>query len=225
LIISEAGAAVKYDVYLLKDAILLLFHSTDRSRAELAVRLLRLVGISAEVRKVDGGDSWYIEATTDKLAAGREELRKAITEIVREAAARGWIDAGKAKSWLDKLESGLTLREGWPKYHVGLVEGALVVRHHSTNPDSIKQEAQRLENMGLEEGRHFTVKMPEGGRDGYVRILREGLAYAAWLSVYGSGRQRELAAEFVEYILQRAKETGREVYEKAEEIVEEGKAR
>jgi hypothetical protein len=52
------------------------------------------------------------------------------------------------------------------------------------------------------------VKMPEGGRDGYVRILREGLAYAAWLSVHGSGRQRELAAEFVEYILQRAKEAG-----------------
>jgi hypothetical protein len=51
------------------------------------------------------------------------------------------------------------------------------------------------------------------------------LAYAAWLSVHGSGRQRELAAEFVEYILQRAWEAGKEVYEKAREIVEEGKAR
>jgi hypothetical protein len=28
--------------------------------------------------------------------------------------------------------------------------------------------------MGLEEGRHFTVKMPEEGRYGYVRILRGG---------------------------------------------------
>jgi hypothetical protein len=216
---------VKYNVYLLKDAILLLFHSTDRSRAELAARLLRLVGISAEVRKVDGGDSWYVEATTDKLAAGREELRKALAEIVREAAARGWIDAGKAKSWLNKLESGLTLKEGWPKYHVGLVEGALVVRYHSTNPGAIEQEVQRLKEMGLEEGRHFTVKMPEGDRNGYVRILREGLAYAAWLSVHGSGMQRELAAEFVEYILRRAEEAGKEVSEKAREIIEEGKAR
>ncbi len=55
--------------------------------------------------------------------------------------------------------------------------------------------------MGLEEGVHFTVKMPEEGRYGYVRILKEGLAHAACLSVYGSGRQRELAAAFVNYIL------------------------
>jgi hypothetical protein len=67
--------------------------------------------------------------------------------------------------------------------------------------------------------------MPEGGRGGYVYIRREGLAYAAWLSVHGSGRQRELAAEFVKYILQRAGEEGEEVYEKAKEIVKEGRAR
>jgi hypothetical protein len=51
------------------------------------------------------------------------------------------------------------------------------------------------------------------------------LAYAAWLSVYGSGRQRDLAAEFVEYILRRAEEAGKEVSEKAKEVVEEGRAR
>ncbi len=56
-------------------------------------------------------------------------------------------------------------------------------------------------------------------------IHREGLAYAARLSVHGSGRQRELAAEFVEYILQRAREEGDDVYKKALEVVEEGKAR
>jgi hypothetical protein len=67
--------------------------------------------------------------------------------------------------------------------------------------------------------------MPEEGRDGYVSVLKEGLAYAAWLSVYGSERQRELAAEFVDHILQRAKEAGEEVYEKVKEIIEEGKAR
>jgi len=68
--------------------------------------------------------------------------------------------------------------------------------------------------MGLEEDKHFTVKMPEEGRDGYVSIRREGLEHAAWLSVHGSEDQRKLAAEFVSYILQRAKEKGEEVYEK-----------
>jgi hypothetical protein len=79
--------------------------------------------------------------------------------------------------------------------------------------------------MGLEEGQHFTVKMPKGGKKGYVYIPKKGLAYAAWLSEYGSGRQRELAAEFVSYILQWAWEAGEEVYEKVKKIVEEGKAR
>jgi hypothetical protein len=51
------------------------------------------------------------------------------------------------------------------------------------------------------------------------------MAYAAWLSVYGSGEQQRLAAAFVEYILQRAWEAGKDVYRKAEEIVEEGRAR
>jgi hypothetical protein len=117
------------------------------------------------------------------------------------------------------------LREGWPKYHVGLIEGAAVIKYHSTNPDSIRQEARRLREMGLEEGVHFTVKMPEEGRYGYVYIRRKGLEHAVWLSVYGSGRQRGLAAEFVEYILRRAWEAGEEVYEKAKKIVDEGKAR
>jgi hypothetical protein len=90
---------------------------------------------------------------------------------------------------------------------------------------NIEREARRFRDMGLVEDVHFSVKMPEEGHDGYVRILREGLAYAAWLSEYGSGKQRELAAEFVEYILQRAWEAGKEVYEKAKKIVEEGKAR
>jgi hypothetical protein len=107
-----------------------------------------------------------------------------------------------------------------------LVEGALDVRYRSTDPDSIQREKQRLENMGLEEGRHFAVKKPEkDGEEGYVSILRKGLERAAWLSVNGSEDQRKLAADFVEYILKRAEKAGEEVSEKAKEIVEEGKAR
>jgi hypothetical protein len=230
LIISVGGVAVKYNVYLSEKAIELQFQSSDRSRVELAARLLRLAGVGAEVKKEGSRDAWYVRAYTDRLAAGREELRKALAEIVREAVARGWVDEKRAELWLEKLEEGLTLREGWPRYEVGLAKGALMVRFSSTNSGNIEREKQRLENMGLEEGRHFTVKMPEGGKAGYVSILKEGLAYAAYLSVYGKDKdQRKLAADFVELILRRAEEAcgGAEpcaVYEKAKEIVEKGKA-
>jgi hypothetical protein len=222
LTISVGGVAVKYIVYLSENAIKLNFQSTDRSRAELAARLLKLVGVGAEVKKVKVGsrDVWRVRAYTDSLAAGREELRKALANIVRETVK----NEKKAERWLKKLEVGLTLEEGWPRYHVGLKDGALVVKFGSTDPDKIKQEARRLMDMGLVEGEHFTVKIPEEDSYGYVYIRREGLAHAAWLSVYGSGRQRELAAKFVKHILKRAEE-GEEVSEKAKEIVEEGMSR
>jgi len=225
LIISEGGVDVKYNVYLLSDKVELRFQSTDRGRVELAARLLRHAGVSAEVKKAGDRDEWYVRAYTDRLAAGREELRDALADIVRKAVENGLVDAGRAGRWLDKLRSGITLKEGWPRYEVGLAEGALVVRYRSTNPGNIEREAKRLRDMGLEEGRHFAVRMPEGGREGYVSILREGLAYAAWLSVHGSGDQQRLAAEFVDLILKRAEKEGKEVFEKAQKIIEEGKER
>jgi hypothetical protein len=100
-----------------------------------------------------------------------------------------------------------------------------MVRFSSTNLDRIEQVARQLGEMGLEEGKHFSVKMPEGGREGYVSILRKGLERAAWLSVRGEGKRQELVAKFVEYILQRAEEAGEEVCEKVREIIEEGRAR
>jgi hypothetical protein len=51
------------------------------------------------------------------------------------------------------------------------------------------------------------------------------LAFAAWLSVHGSGEQRRLAEDFISYILERAKEEGEDVYRKALEVVEEGRSR
>jgi hypothetical protein len=226
LTISEGGAAVKYNVYLRRDEIELQFQSSDRGRVELAARLLRLAGVGAVVEKVGDRDVWYVVATTDMLAAGHEELRKALAEIVRRAVESGWVDEKKAESWLEKLEKGRVLREGWPKYNIQLTNsGALVVRYQSTSLGAIEREAQWLEKMGLKEGVHFTVKMPEGGHNGYVYIRREGLKHAARLSVRGEGEQRELAADFVEYILQRAKEEGDDVYEKAKEIVKGGKER
>jgi hypothetical protein len=37
------------------------------------------------------------------------------------------MDANKAEGWLEKLERDRVLMEGWPEYHVGLINGALVV--------------------------------------------------------------------------------------------------
>jgi len=228
LIISVGGAAVKYNVYL-RDKIELEFKSVDRSRAELAALLLRLAGVTAEVRKdtmkKGGRGVWRVYAYTDMLAAGREELRKALAKVVE--TARKSVGEEKAKRWLKKLEEGRVLMEGWPKYGMRLTRsGALQVTYHSTDPDSIEREAQRLEKMGLKRGVHFTVKTPEGGEAGYVSILKEGLARAARLSVHGKDKdQRELAAAFVELILQRAEKKGKDVYKKVLEIVEEGKSR
>jgi hypothetical protein len=44
LTISVGGTSIKYNVYLRDDTIMLRFQSTDRSRAELATRLLKLAG-------------------------------------------------------------------------------------------------------------------------------------------------------------------------------------
>jgi len=223
LTISEGGVEVKYNVYL-RDKVELQFNSTDRGRAELAALLLKLAGVDAEGKKVGDRGVWRVEAATDMLAAGREELRDVLADIVREAAKSGWVDAGRAERWLDKLRGGITLREGWPKYNVRLARsGALEVRYTSTSPDNIEREVQRFRDMGLVEGKHFAVKMPKGGEAGYVSILKEGLMYAARLSIRGSEGQRELAAKFVDYILQRAGEEGDDVYRKAEEIVKRGK--
>ena len=229
LIISGGGVAVKYDLYLRKDHISLRLESADRSHAELAARLLRHAGVSVEVKKRKKRKVWYVDVATDKLAAGRKELRDAVRKVVEEALKENWVDKKKAERWLKKLEGGRVLMEGWPKYKVGLTGGALDVRFASTNSGNIEQVAQRLEEMGLERGVYFTVKIPKEGREGYVRIHKMGLAYAAWLSVNSENEnQRKLAADFVELILRRAEEADGgmcgKVCEKVEEIVEKGKS-
>jgi hypothetical protein len=106
LIISGGGVAVKYNVYLSKNAVKLQFRSTDRGRGEHAARLLKLTGVSAEVKSKGDGDGWYVRASTVVLAAAREELRKALAVIIKTALARGLVDAGKAERWVEKLERG-----------------------------------------------------------------------------------------------------------------------
>ncbi len=60
MIISEGNTKIKYNVYLSGDVIKLEFASTDRSRVELAARLLKRAGVTAEVRKVSSRDAWRV---------------------------------------------------------------------------------------------------------------------------------------------------------------------
>ena len=126
LIISWGGVAVKYNVYLSENAVKLQFRSTDRGRGELAARLLKVTGVSAEVKSKGDGDGWYVRASTVVLAAAREELRKALAVIIKTALAGGLVDAGKAERWVEKLERGVVAWED-KKFKVRLVRGALEV--------------------------------------------------------------------------------------------------
>jgi hypothetical protein len=65
-----------------------------------------------EVKKEGDRDVWYIRVTTDMLAAGCEEFKKALAEIVKRAVENGWVDAGKAERWFEKLEKEHMLKEG-----------------------------------------------------------------------------------------------------------------
>ncbi len=113
----------------------------------------------------------------------------------------------------------------WLGYSVRVKpNGALEVRYSSTALSRIMMEAKKLREMGLEEGKHFTINSSRNGVV-YIYIRRGGLIRVAWLSVRGSGEQQKLATRFVEHILQRAWKAGEEVYEKVKEIIEEGKAR
>jgi len=222
LIISEGGVSVKYNVYLSENAIELQFRSTDRGRVELAARLLKLADVGAEIKRRSDGDGWYVVATTDALAAGREELRKALAEIVRKAVENGWVDEKKAERWLEKLEGGVVAWEG-KKFEMRLARGALVVRFRSTSRESLDEVAGEFKAMGLEEGVHFAVRW--GGGRGYVSLLAEGVRRLAWLSRHGEEEQRRRAAEFLKFLEEKARAKGGEVLRKLEALVEEGRSR
>jgi hypothetical protein len=222
LTISEAGVAVKYNVYLRENKVELQFQSTDRGRAELAARLLKRAGVNAEVKKVGNGGVWQVRAATDALAAGCEELRKALAKVVETARDNDWVDERRAMRWLEKLEKGMTAWEG-KKFMVSLVKGALVIRFSSTSRESVEEVAREFKAMGLEEGVHFTVKW-SGGR-GSVYLLAEGVRRLAWVSIHGEEGQRRRAAEFLKFLEEKARAKGEEVLRKLEALLEEGRSR
>jgi hypothetical protein len=221
LTLSEAGVAVKYNVYLRENKVELQFQSTNRGRVELAALLLRHAGVGAEVKKVGGGGVWQVRAATDVLAAGRKELREALAEIIKTARDNGWVDEKKARRWLVKLEKGMAAWEG-KKFMVRLVEGALVVRFSSTSRESLEEVSREFKAMGLVEGVHFTVKW-SGGR-GRVYLLAEGVRHLARVSEHGEGEQRR-AAGFLKFLEEKAKKRGDEVLRRLEALLEEGRSR
>jgi hypothetical protein len=222
LTLSEAGVAVKYNVYLRENKVELQFQSTNRGRVELAALLLRHAGVGAEVKKVGGGGVWQVRAATDVLTAGRKELREALAEIIKTARDNDSVDEKKARRWLEKLEKGMAAWEG-KKFMVRLVEGALVVRFSSTSRESLEEVAREFKAMGLEEGVHFTVRW-SGGR-GRVYLLAEGVRRLKWVSEHGEGEQRRRAAEFLKFLEARASAKGAEVLRKLEALLEEGRSR
>ncbi len=180
-----------------------------------------LIGAVALLVKRKGDeDVWYVVATTNKLAAGREELRNALAEIVKTARDNGWVDEKKARRWLEKLEKGMAVWEG-KKFEMRLVEGALEVSFSSTSRKSVEDVVREFKAMGLEEGVHFAVRWSEGL--GRVYPLAEGVRRLAWVSIHGEGEQSQRAAEFLKFLEARAK--GGEVLRKLEALVEEGRSR
>ncbi len=100
LTISEGGIEIKYNVYIRDRAIELEFQSTNRSRVELAARLLRLVGVDADVKKKGDSDVWYVYVSTDRLAAGRKSSEKPLPKLLgRRSRGAGWMPARSRVGW------------------------------------------------------------------------------------------------------------------------------
>ena len=210
LFLSNEVGGVKFRLYIQRRDVALRFDTTNKGRAELALRLLKELGVDA---KVYHKRAWHIFASLRGLAGADRTLKEAVTAAIEAAAERGWIDAKRAQRWVAKIE----------RMHIYSVGEKLTV--YSKHPEVLEREAQRLREMGLVEGWHFTLKMPEDGAVGRLRILAKGLAYIAWLSIHGSGRQRELAGEFLGQILRTAQAKGGDAYRRVKRAVEAGMTR
>jgi hypothetical protein len=96
LVIEADGVTAEYLIYLHKDnAVELRSGTTNREEAERKAALLRSAGVRAEVgryyHKSLGRDMWYIEVSTNALAADsvHEAVRKAVAEFLRQCRDAG----------------------------------------------------------------------------------------------------------------------------------------
>ena len=222
--ISAGGVLGEFNLYL-QEKVLLESKSTDRKEVELKARLLSLAGVEVRVRKEGNRGVWYIQAYTDQLAEGNEELRKGLIKAVEGALRRGLIDEEKAKRWIEKFEKGVSTWRGY-KFTIGLGGGALQVKFQSTNPENIRKLKQELESLGLRESEHFTVKWSEDEKIGYIYITREGIIELAYIAKYGTDEAQRLgAASLIEHLRIKAELASKEVLVRLEKLVREGESR
>ena len=206
LFLFEDVEGIKFRLYMRRCGdVVLRFDTTNKGRAKLALCLLKRAGVDA---KVHHKGVWHIFASLRGLAGADRTLKEAVVALIKAASEAGWVDAKKAERWIAKIE-------GMRIYNVGEK-----IAIYSKYPEVLEREAHLLREIGLIEGRHFTLKMPEDGKTGRLRILARGMAHIAWLSVHGSEGQRELAKEFLERVLRAAQIEGESAYRRVKKIID-----
>jgi len=217
----------EYRAYLKEREVVLEFNSTDVDRVHQKAHVLRLLGVRAEPKKKR--NVWYISVSTNTLADRRvlPKFREVLAEAVERAMRNGWVDAEKAEWWIKKLREGVTVAEDKPMFKIQVVDNSLAIVYHAISGERLKQYVKQLEELGLEKGIHFTVKQPEDGKKGHLRITVEGVRKLEELVRHAEDPEiRAKAEQWLNHLLERARESGgEEARKKLEELVEEGAAR
>jgi hypothetical protein len=172
LFLSKGGEEFRYQLLYNGMELVLRFRSVDRGEAERAAAMLRAFGVRARARRE--GNKWAVQVSTNALAAGNEELRRAVLEFAKALRGRGII----GEAYYRRLKA---------KFEIGMAPGALSVSYN-TRDKSLEVKAQpqseeaysaaveRLLAAGLKEGEHFIARPPQSGGRGYIRLRAEGLA-------------------------------------------------
>ncbi|WP_237179442.1 PaRep2b protein [Pyrobaculum ferrireducens] len=228
LVVEADGAAAEYQIRLVKgSAVKLRFITTDRAEAERRIALLRAVGVRAEVKKECSRDVWYIDVSTNALAADsvHEEVRKAVVEFLKQCREAEALEEDAYRYLAGKFERGMP-EWGEIRFSVKLTkDGTVVVQYRPSDPQSFNKAVNFLRELGMRdscEGEwcfvHFTAREPEGGRPGHVYITADGLKYIGWLASRGDERAQWLK----ETLLKEAERKGVEVRERLEQYFREG---